>query len=74
MPTARWSPATARGLDVRYLRKQARAHGLFVRTRRTAPLDDAAKAAAAVTAMILKYGTPAERLGRGPAFRLRRTA
>jgi len=25
---------------------------------------------AAVTALILKYGTPAERLGRGPAFRL----
>jgi len=28
--------------------------------------------AAAVTALILKYGTPAERLGRGPAYRLRR--
>lgn len=26
--------------------------------------------AAAVTALILKYGTPAERLGRGPVFRL----
>jgi len=26
---------------------------------------------AAITALILKYGTPAERLGRGPAFRLR---
>ena len=26
----------------------------------------------AVTQLILKYGTPAERLGRGPAFRLRR--
>lgn len=25
----------------------------------------------AVVALILKYGTPAERLGRGPAFRLR---
>jgi len=25
----------------------------------------------AITALILKYGTPAERLGRGPAFRLR---
>jgi hypothetical protein len=24
----------------------------------------------AITALILKYGTPAERLGRGPAFRL----
>ena len=29
--------------------------------------------AAAVTALILKYGTPAERLGRGPVFRLTRT-
>jgi deazaflavin-dependent oxidoreductase (nitroreductase family) len=27
--------------------------------------------AAAVTSLILKYGTPAERLGRGPAYRLR---
>ena len=26
----------------------------------------------AITQLILKYGTPAERLGRGPAFRLRR--
>lgn len=26
----------------------------------------------AITALILKYGTPAERLGRGPAFRLTR--
>jgi deazaflavin-dependent oxidoreductase (nitroreductase family) len=26
--------------------------------------------AQAVTALILKYGTPAERLGRGPVFRL----
>lgn len=34
------------------------------------PLD-AGTAAAAVSAMILKYGTPAERLGRGPAFRIR---
>jgi len=43
-------------------------------TRRTArvaeELDDAAKARA-VTELILKYGTPAERLGAGPAFRLR---
>jgi deazaflavin-dependent oxidoreductase (nitroreductase family) len=36
------------------------------------PLDHAA-AAAAVVSLILKYGTPAERLGRGPAFRLRPT-
>jgi deazaflavin-dependent oxidoreductase (nitroreductase family) len=28
---------------------------------------------AAVTALILRYGTPAERLGAGPAFRLRQT-
>ena len=28
-------------------------------------------AAAAVSALILKYGTPAEGLGRGPAFRIR---
>jgi deazaflavin-dependent oxidoreductase (nitroreductase family) len=37
------------------------------------PLE-ARDAARAVTALILKYGTPAERLGRGPAFRLRRVA
>ena len=35
------------------------------------PLDRA-EAARAVTELILRYGTPAERLGRGPAFRLRR--
>jgi deazaflavin-dependent oxidoreductase (nitroreductase family) len=34
------------------------------------PLD-AAGHAAAVTALILRYGAPAERLGAGPAFRLR---
>jgi deazaflavin-dependent oxidoreductase (nitroreductase family) len=33
-------------------------------------LDDPAKARM-VTELILKYGTPAERLGAGPAFRLR---
>jgi deazaflavin-dependent oxidoreductase (nitroreductase family) len=33
-------------------------------------LDDAAEARA-ITGLILKYGTPAERLGAGPAFRLR---
>ena len=33
-------------------------------------LDDADKPAA-ITGLILKYGTPAERLGAGPAFRLR---
>lgn len=34
-------------------------------------VDDATRAAV-VTALILKYGTPAERLGHGPVFRLRR--
>jgi deazaflavin-dependent oxidoreductase (nitroreductase family) len=34
------------------------------------PLD-ASHAGAAVIALILRYGTPAEGLGRGPAFRLR---
>ena len=34
------------------------------------PLDGAERNVA-ITALILKYGTPAERLGRGPAFRLR---
>jgi hypothetical protein len=34
------------------------------------PLDGAERNAA-ITALILKYGTPAERLGRGPTFRLR---
>jgi F420H(2)-dependent quinone reductase len=37
------------------------------------PLDGAERNAA-ITALILKYGTPAERLGRGPAFRLRPVA
>lgn len=32
---------------------------------------DQVDAARTVSAMILKYGTPAERLGRGEAFRLR---
>ena len=34
------------------------------------PLDGAERNAA-ITALILKYGTPSERLGQGPAFRLR---
>ena len=34
------------------------------------PLDSAGHAAA-VTGLILRYGAPAERLGAGPAFRLR---
>ncbi len=35
-----------------------------------AEILDPAAASAAVVRLILKYGTPAERLGRGPAFRL----
>jgi len=35
---------------------------------------DGREAAAAVADLILKYGTPAERLGRGPVFRLRPVA
>jgi deazaflavin-dependent oxidoreductase (nitroreductase family) len=35
------------------------------------PLDGA-DAAATISALILRYGTPAEGLGRGPVFRLRR--
>ncbi len=37
---------------------------------RAEALDDADRAMA-VRALILRYGTPAERLGAGPAFRLR---
>jgi deazaflavin-dependent oxidoreductase (nitroreductase family) len=43
-------------------------HGARVEHRATV-LDDAAHHAA-VAALIVKYGTPAERLGAGPAFRL----
>jgi deazaflavin-dependent oxidoreductase (nitroreductase family) len=39
------------------------------REYRAVPLDEAQRAAA-VSGLILKYGTPAERLGGGPAFRL----
>jgi hypothetical protein len=35
-----------------------------------AELHEPAQKAHAVRELILKYGTPAERLGRGPAFRL----
>jgi deazaflavin-dependent oxidoreductase (nitroreductase family) len=38
----------------------------------TAELLEGSEAARAVRELILRYGTPAERLGRGPAFRLRR--
>lgn len=37
---------------------------------RAEPLGDPERSAT-VTALILRYGTPAERLGAGPAFRLR---
>lgn len=37
---------------------------------RADPLDGPARDAA-IVALILRYGTPAERLGRGPVFRLR---
>jgi deazaflavin-dependent oxidoreductase (nitroreductase family) len=39
-----------------------------------AELVEGAEAARVVRDLILKYGTPAERLGRGPVFRLRRVA
>jgi deazaflavin-dependent oxidoreductase (nitroreductase family) len=38
---------------------------------RAEPVDDPAQRGAALTSLILKYGTPAERLGSGPVFRLR---
>ena len=41
-----------------------------VRTARMAVLLDGSERAAVVARLILKYGTPAERLGGGPAFRL----
>jgi hypothetical protein len=44
--------------------------GALERTYVAEELDGAAKARA-ITELILKYGTPAERLGAGPAFRLR---
>jgi deazaflavin-dependent oxidoreductase (nitroreductase family) len=37
------------------------------------PVIDAAERGVALTGLILKYGTPAERLGQGPVFRLRPT-
>jgi deazaflavin-dependent oxidoreductase (nitroreductase family) len=37
----------------------------------TAELLEGSEAARAVRELILRYGTPAERLGRGPVFRLR---
>ena len=38
----------------------------------TAELLEGSEAAAAIRDLILRYGTPAERLGHGPVFRLRR--
>jgi deazaflavin-dependent oxidoreductase (nitroreductase family) len=40
----------------------------------TAEPLEGSDASRAVRDLILRYGTPAERLGRGPAFRLRRAA
>ena len=45
--------------------------GEIVWTQAAAELLEGAEAERAVRELILKYGTPAERLGRGPAFRLR---
>jgi deazaflavin-dependent oxidoreductase (nitroreductase family) len=42
--------------------------------RMTATRLEGEEANRAVVALILRYGTPAERLGRGPAFRLRPAA
>ena len=41
---------------------------------RAEPVDDPAQRGAALTGLILRYGTPAERLGAGPVFRLRPVA
>ncbi len=41
------------------------------RFRAVAEPLEAADHARAITGLILRYGTPAERLGRGPSFRLR---
>jgi hypothetical protein len=44
------------------------------RFRATAEPLSASDHAAAIRGLILRYGTPAERLGRGPSFRLRPVA
>ncbi|HEX8939539.1 MAG TPA: nitroreductase family deazaflavin-dependent oxidoreductase [Candidatus Limnocylindrales bacterium] len=65
-PTADW----ARNLA-------AHPHALVTVAERTWPVVaeplDGAEHADAVRELILKYGTPSERLGRGPSFRLRPT-
>jgi deazaflavin-dependent oxidoreductase (nitroreductase family) len=50
-------------------------HGTIGDLRRAYRAEELAGAdrARAITELILKYGTPAERLGAGPAFRLRFT-
>ena len=50
-------------------------HGTIGERRRTYRAEelDGADRARTVAELILKYGTPAERLGAGPAFRLRPT-
>ncbi len=45
--------------------------GTQTQAYRAEELEDAERARA-ITGLILRYGTPAERLGSGPAFRLRR--
>ncbi len=51
-------------------------HGTIGDARRAYRAEEieGAERARAISDLILKYGTPAERLGAGPAFRLRPTA
>jgi len=55
------------------LRAEPACHGTIGAIRRAYGAEelDGPDRARAVTELILKYGTPAERLGAGPAFRLR---
>jgi hypothetical protein len=59
------------------LNLRAEPHSRATVAERTIEYDQAVELedderSAAVVALILKYGTPAERLGRGPVFRLSR--
>ena len=69
--TCSWLPATSVGLGAQPAR-QSSVHGhIEERTADyTAREVSEADRGPAVVALILKYGTPAERLGRGPVFRL----
>jgi deazaflavin-dependent oxidoreductase (nitroreductase family) len=51
-------------------------HGTIAGSRRAYRAEElgGAERARAITGLILRYGTPAERLGSGPAFRLRPAA